>query len=240
MPPDSYDVYYAGWSRVTTGITKIVGIHHPRGDIKKISFDNDAPTFINASSLVGSSSFYGWEISWDDGVTEEGSSGSPLFDQNGRIIGQLVGGTFGCPNLLVGGYNHYGAFSDSWSRSSSSDSRLQDWLDPVGTNPMTLNGIDGLDVVAVVVDLESSISVYPNPSETSFFITLPQSMSAKTIEVTMVSVLGKRAGIEVERKEGTRDISGMLILPVSHLSSGNYVINIRSGNVKFSKQVVVR
>ena len=96
------------------------------------------------------------------------------------------------------------------------------------------------DVVAVVVDLESSISVYPNPSETSFFITLPQSMSAKTIEVTMVSVLGKRAEIEVERKEGTRDISGMLILPVSHLSSGNYVINLRSGNVKFSKQVVVR
>ena len=96
------------------------------------------------------------------------------------------------------------------------------------------------DVVAVVVDLESTISVYPNPSETSFFITLPQSMPAKTIEVTMVSVLGKRAEIEVERKEGTRDISGMLILPVSHLSSGNYVINLRSGNVKFSKQVVVR
>ena len=37
------------------------------------------------------------------------------------------------------------------------------------------------DVVAVVVDLESSISVYPNPSETSFFITLPQSMPAKTV-----------------------------------------------------------
>ena len=96
------------------------------------------------------------------------------------------------------------------------------------------------DVVAVVVDLESTISVYPNPSETSFFITLPQSMPAKTVEVTMVSVLGKRAEIEVERKESTRDISGMLILPVSHLSSGNYVINLRSGNVKFSKQVVVR
>ena len=65
-------------------------------------------------------------------------------------------------------------------------------------------------------------------------------MPAKTIEVTMVSVLGKRAEIEVERKEGTRDISGMLILPVSPLSSGNYVIYLRSGKVKFSKQVVVR
>ena len=96
------------------------------------------------------------------------------------------------------------------------------------------------DVVAVAVDLESTISVYPNPSETSFFITLPQSMPAKTVEVTMVSVLGKRAEIEVERKEGTRDISGMFILPVSHLPSGNYVLYLRSGNVKFSKQVVVR
>ena len=108
------------------------------------------------------------------------------------------------------------------------------------TFTITVNVAPTDDVVAVVVDLESSISVYPNPSETSFFITLPQSMSAKTIEVTMVSVLGKKAEIEVERKEGTRDISGMLILPVSHLSSGNYVIYLRSGNGKFSKQVVVR
>ena len=573
MPPASYDVYYAGWSRVTTRITQTVGIHHPRLDIKKISFDHHAPNFVKNSLTIL------WSVSWDDGNAEPGSSGSPLFDQNHRVIGQLWGGFSECSGSVeMGGLDYYGALSESWSRSSSSDSRLKDWLDPAGTNLMTINGIDGVvlpsitisyglssystteggkvtvdvelsvvperdiripitvsrhggasradystlssitftgtqtfqsftvsasddiydddgesitlsfgrlprgiveempfsttitlldtdvgpsaptelmatpisyeqinltwgvpasnggltvlayeievstdgtdfvnvnngsvapvedadvvmragefmacgavfldsggdrdyqnnqditmtlvplfadskvrveftsfqmesydylriydgaitagaqrigeyfgsklpptitstsldgkltfrfksddsnsysgwsarvtctssltssltpslnyvhtglrpettyyyrvaainnigkgafsqisattgNVVAIVVDLESTISVYPNPSETSFFITLPQSMSAKTIEVTMVSVLGKRAEIEVERKEGTRDISGMLILPVSHLSSGNYVINLRSGNVKFSKQVVVR
>ena len=35
MPPASYDVYYAGWSRVTTGITRTVAIHHPEIGHKK-------------------------------------------------------------------------------------------------------------------------------------------------------------------------------------------------------------
>ena len=147
MPPASYDVYYAGWSRVTTGITQTVGIHHPQVDIKKISFSNTAPTFINGRRVVSVSSFYGWEVYWDDGITEGGSSGSPLFDQNGRIIGQLLAGTGQC----VSGISSYGALSESWSRSSSSASRLQDWLDPAGTDPMTLNGIDGVVAPSITI-----------------------------------------------------------------------------------------
>ena len=87
---------------------------------------------------------------------EGGSSGSPLFDQNGRIIGQLTGGTFLCPSSLVGGFNYHGALSESWSRSSSSASRLQDWLDPAGTDPMTLNGIGGLVVPSITINYELS------------------------------------------------------------------------------------
>ena len=151
MPPDSYDVYYAGWSR-GTGITRTVGIHHPEGDIKKISFDNGAPTFVNGSPIGDLSSFYGWQVSWDDGITEGGSSGSPLFDQNGRIIGQLWGGASICAfGFITVGSGYYGAISHSWSRSSSSDSRLQDWLDPAGTNPTILNGIDGVAVPSIAI-----------------------------------------------------------------------------------------
>ena len=89
-------------------------------------------------------------------------------------------------------------------------------------------------LLGVVADLESTISVYPNPSETSFFITLPKSIPAKTIEVAMVSLSGKRVEIKVERKEG------LLSIPVSHLPSGNYVLYFRSGNVETFKQVVIR
>ena len=152
MPPDSYDVYYAGWSRVTTGITRTVGIHHPQLDIKKISFSNTAPTFINGSRVASVSSFYGWKASWDDGTTEAGSSGSPLFDQNGRIIGQLIGGNSRCvAPTRERGNSKYGALSESWSRSSPSASRLQDWLDPADTDPTTLNGIDGVVAPSITI-----------------------------------------------------------------------------------------
>ena len=76
------------------------------------------------------------------------------------------------------------------------------------TFEVTVNALLG-----VVASLESTISVYPNPSETSFFITLPKSIPAKTIEVAMVSLSGKRVEIKVERKEG------LLSIPVSHLPS---------------------
>ena len=158
MPPANYDVYYAGWSRGTTGITRTVAIHHPELDIKKISFDNGAPTFINGNLVPGLGYVYGWRVFWDDGIVEGGSSGSPLFDQNGRVIGQLWGGIAQCRGSISEGHSYYGALSESWSRSSSSASRLQDWLDPTGTNPTTLNGIDGL--VAPSITIRYGLSSY--------------------------------------------------------------------------------
>ena len=37
--PSSYDVYYSGWDAQDSPVPSAVGIHHPRGDIKKISFE---------------------------------------------------------------------------------------------------------------------------------------------------------------------------------------------------------
>jgi len=103
-PPEEYEVHYAGWD--ATGITPSipVGIHHPSGDIKKISFD------YNNASNAGNY----WDVNqWEDGTTEPGSSGSPLFDGNSqRIIGQLYGGTASCTSIT---YDTYGKFSTSWN-----------------------------------------------------------------------------------------------------------------------------
>ncbi|RPH96543.1 T9SS C-terminal target domain-containing protein [candidate division KSB1 bacterium] len=137
--PEAYHPYFNGWSRIDTPSTNSCAIHHPEGDIKKISFDNNPTTsdrYLGSSGVAGSH----WKITtWDDGTTEGGSSGSPLFDQNHRIIGQLHGGYAACGNTLS---DWYGKFAMSWAYGTSASTRLRDWLDPANTGVWTLDGID--------------------------------------------------------------------------------------------------
>ena len=132
--PASYLPYYNGWDRSNNAVSTAVGIHHPSGDVKKISFDDDPLQKTNYSSNTVTASGNHWRIeSWERNTTTEGgSSGSPLFDQNHRIIGQLHGGSAACGNTLS---DWYGAFGNSWSGLSS-------FLDPLGTGATTLNGYD--------------------------------------------------------------------------------------------------
>ncbi|MFH1121739.1 MAG: BACON domain-containing carbohydrate-binding protein [Bacteroidota bacterium] len=138
-PPSNYNVYYSGWNRENVASTSSVGIHHPSGDIKKISFDNNPSTssdYEPAAYLANSH----WKITqWDDGTTEGGSSGSPLYDQNHRIVGQLHGGWASCTSLTA---DFYGKFSMSWDRGTTAATRLKDWLDPTNISGLTLNGYD--------------------------------------------------------------------------------------------------
>ncbi len=136
--PAAYNPYYNGWNRVDAAATNSVCIHHPSGDIKKITFDNNAPV---SSTWSGTPANSHWRIlAWEDGTTEPGSSGSPLFDQNHRITGQLHGGTASCSNNID---DYFGKFSLSWTGNNSNSTRLSNWLDPAGTAPTVLDGLDG-------------------------------------------------------------------------------------------------
>ncbi|MDP7027647.1 MAG: dockerin type I domain-containing protein [Candidatus Marinimicrobia bacterium] len=140
IPPSWWDAYYAGWRRNTSSPTISAGIHHPGGDPMKINYDNDQAY---SCSWYGSSTH--WCLSWDEGGTEGGSSGSPIFDNNKRIVGQLTGGSGSCGS---GGTDYYGKFSTSWNSSGSSSSSLEYWLDPNNTNQYTLDGTyDGASIV---------------------------------------------------------------------------------------------
>lgn len=133
-PPLSYNVYYAGWNNVDAPASSAVGIHHPAGDVKKFSVENDP---LSSGSFGGSSANSHWEVGdWDSGTTEGGSSGSPLFDQNKRVIGQLHGGGAACGNNQS---DYYGKLSVSWNGSSATN-RLKDWLDPDNTGAAVLDG----------------------------------------------------------------------------------------------------
>lgn len=135
-PPLSYNVYYAGWSNEEKASQFSTAIHHPRGDVKKISFDYDSVT----SSNEYNTAFDHWQVgNWELGTTQIGSSGSPLFNEKQKIVGQLHGGDAACGNTLS---DFYGKFSYSWNKYAGSSNQLQPWLDPNNSSTVELSGFD--------------------------------------------------------------------------------------------------
>lgn len=132
--------YYLGWDRSGNAGTGGVGIHHPVGDVKKISVYTMTPQSTAYVSNSVDANANHWRVVWTTGTTEGGSSGSPLINSNRRIIGQLHGGYASCSSLSSPDW--YGKFSVSWTGDGETDNRrkLQPWLDPAGTDPLTLNG----------------------------------------------------------------------------------------------------
>jgi len=130
-PASSFNAYYAGWSKSSSNPQISAGIHHPGGDPKKINYDDDS-----AYSDGWYSSNTHWRVVWDEGGTEGGSSGSPVFNDDKLIVGQLHGGTGECGS----GQDFYGKFSKSWTGGNTSNSRLSDWLDPEGTGLTSISG----------------------------------------------------------------------------------------------------
>jgi hypothetical protein len=138
----NFSAYWNGWNANTTATTGGVGIHHPSGDIKKIS------TFSGTSFTAG---WNGnglpshWRQSWTSnsnghGVTEGGSSGSPLFNNSqGYIIGTLTGGSSSCNSPTSPDF--YGKMSYHWtSNGTANNLRLKPWLDPTNSGVLTLAG----------------------------------------------------------------------------------------------------
>jgi lysyl endopeptidase len=154
--PTEWNRVFAGWDRSDITPPFTVGIHHPSGDIMKICRDDDSPSKqVNAGAQT-------WEIlggggqGWELGVTEPGSSGSPLFDDQGRIIGQLYGGAAACSGTNDNNaLDYYGRLGVAWDTGSSATTRLEDWLDPQGSNPVVLNSFPALEIL----DLDAAISV---------------------------------------------------------------------------------
>jgi len=146
--PLNYDVYFNGWNRDDNLITvaaNSVYIHHPLGDIKKISVDTHAsiihPGVLNWGGIFGSSApNTHWRSITDFGLFQPGSSGSPLLDPQKRIVGQLHGGStaVGDECKVTGAF--FGRFNQSWNVGNSPQSRLREWLDPTNTGALTQNG----------------------------------------------------------------------------------------------------
>ena len=183
-------ITFLGWNRAETVTGSTTCIHHPGGDLMKISFDNNQP-------IVESSANTYLSINFTNGGAEEGSSGAPLFDLNKHIIGQLHGGSGngGCPPIKV----NFGRFYNSWTGGGTPSTQLNAWLDPLhpnNTGPMTTNTIrfpyiDGQ--ISVCPYANVTYSVVGNPgnypvtwsvSSPSIFTLLSASGNSATFRMT--------------------------------------------------------
>jgi len=163
VPPASYNPYYSGWDHSGTVPTSTHGIHHPSGDVKKFCIDNDPPT---VGSYPGYDANTHWHIGqWDLGVTEPGSSGSPLFDQNHRIIGDLTGGQADCSNPVN---DYYEMFAHSWADYPAPQTQLKHWLDPLNTGSDYIDGYDPYNTSGVHANFSASPTSVPVGATVTF------------------------------------------------------------------------
>lgn len=136
--PDA-NAYFAGWNATSqTPSDGVAIIHHAATEEKRFSYSSQGTYLANwGSSAQVPNGSHLIVPRWDIGSTEDGSSGAPLFNQQGQVIGQLHGGTALCGNT---GYDSFGSFDASWDAGSNLNNRLLDWLDP---NRNTLTQMPG-------------------------------------------------------------------------------------------------
>ncbi len=140
--PGSYQAFFAGWDRSSAVPSRSVYMHHPLGDIKKISVDTHAAVIQNTpiqwNNQVTTPTAHHFRVRPDIGSFQVGSSGAGLFNQNKRFVGQLHGGFATCDSTVA----YFGRMTLAWNGGGSDLTRLRDWLDPANRDTMTWNGIE--------------------------------------------------------------------------------------------------
>lgn len=131
MPAASFDPFYAGWDASGAGAQSGASVHHPSGDEKRISLFSAEVT--RAQVDIGGGPIPAWRVDhWDVGTTEQGSSGSGLWNQSHRIIGTLSGGSAACTTDSEDNdaSDFYARLDAAWEARPEPAGQLRAWLDP--------------------------------------------------------------------------------------------------------------
>lgn len=199
--PSPFDcISFSGWSKSPVGATRGTSIHHPRGDVKKISFDDNQlqlnNSIISWTDGTTSAPQSHWLVDFDRGTTEGGSSGSALFDQNHLLIGQLHGGDNGCAPIR----KYYGLFGLSWAGGGTNDTRLSNWLDPIGSNVGQIN-----------TQYDRVISGPTQSCQTwTYIINLPSGTPVTWSVTGDLTIVGNTTGTSVNIISNTNNSGGIL------------------------------
>jgi lysyl endopeptidase len=139
FPPLVFKPYLAGWNISETAAQNTFVIHHPSGDVMKVSVDNDPPVTSSYPKLTYLDKGF-WEVlRYESGATEAGSSGSALFGQDNLIRGTLTGGASNCSDPIM---DYFAKLNRMFDISTLASANLKSWLDPAGTGITALQGRD--------------------------------------------------------------------------------------------------
>lgn len=218
IPPE-WNVYFNGWSALDESSNTGVTIHHPDGDIKKISTYTEELT---TTGWSGNGLPSHWRVKWVQtennwGVTEGGSSGAPLYNDQGLMIGTLTGGLATCWNADSPDY--YGKFSYHWASNDIPDTtKLKPWLDPDNTGLLTMDGSTmGMKKPALDENPDGMI-LYPNPVNQELNIRFDES-GKTTYKIEVLNLLG---GVIISETLNTQ--SKVTVMDVGHLQPGIYFV----------------
>lgn len=144
-PPVYYNAYYSGWNVDGQNTNApYVNLHHPSAAVKKYGFTSQSISLVTyPSAQLNFDKDSHWKVnSYDIGATYGGSSGSPLFDNKGLLVGGLSGGSSNCKGSVNdGGSDYFFALHKGWDSEKLSN-QLKTYLDPAGKGATRQDGMD--------------------------------------------------------------------------------------------------
>jgi hypothetical protein len=242
LPTEADSAYYAGWNNGAAIPQSGVGIHHPGGDVKKISTYAIPAVSTTWGDNVPNTH---WAVTWDTsivnhGITEPGSSGSPLFDENGLIVGHLTGGSSccqagACLDVQAGGDpwgpDYYGKVAHDWTlNGDSAYEQLKPWLDPDNTGAVSLPGSSFLtSVISPAPNNDLYMKLEPNPTAGLFKVMFNTSEEK---DILIFDALGRN--IIRLQSQGLN-----VVINLSAYSKGIYIIEAGNENARSIEKLVL-
>jgi subtilisin-like proprotein convertase family protein len=165
---------YAGWQAGTLAANApIIGIHHPSGSFKRLSFGTISSTITGCPGGIPSACENFIRTVWHSGVTEGGSSGSGIFldDASQMLIGTLWGGFSSCSNATAPDW--YGRFSLTYHKISTylSDAPCNYSVSPASRNFPAAGGAGSFTAAtgsacfySAIVTSPTTVQTFSNPT----------------------------------------------------------------------------
>lgn len=258
--PAAWDVYLAGWNKAATLPASLsypqqyTIFHYPAGDVKKIASKSSISPDGNAGGSLGTGTH--WQIyPIDSGGIEGGSSGSGLFDGEGRLVGITSLAGDANPDCAATGKagvttNYYtyalcSKLSLDWDYAldgSDNYRKLRPWLDPANSGVITLDGVKadcsspGTGIIQHDDQgLEETIGLAPNPVTQGRLTVITHLPGPEILHVAVYDVSGRLQGSydagKVHNSTFTLDMSG--------LAGGMYLLKFQTAGAVTTKRIMV-